>query len=145
MFPIGYSDNPRLSGAPMCERWRERLLVADLIVTLNRFLIEAVPPDTSAPLEVQYVLCVVYIGTFTKRPLTPYKISQLTGMPRTSVINRLNWLERHKIVERHGRAYTLTPVRASRAHPRLNGAVTAIKRAAAALSMVDTQPVDRGG
>lgn len=128
----------------MWEQWRDRLILADLIVTLNRFMVEALPPDTPAPLEVQFVLCAVYVGTFTKRPLTPYKISQLTGMPRTSVINRLTWLAQYNIVERQGHAYVLAPWRAKHAHPLLPRALAAVRRAAAELSKEDSKVVDSG-
>jgi IclR helix-turn-helix domain len=88
-------------------------------------------PATQA--DAAWVLRAVVIGHLRGRPMTVRAIARYIGMPRTTVLRRLQFLLRLDYVRRNGRAFCLSD-RYLRAPPKaLNEAINIILETADAL------------
>jgi hypothetical protein len=90
-------------------RSRERLIVAEAAVRFGRaFNTELFGGYPATQADATWVLRAVVIGHLRGRPMTTRGIARYIGMPRTTVLRRLQFLLRHDYVRRSGRAYCLT-------------------------------------
>ena len=115
-------------------RSRERLIVAEAAIRFGRaFNSELFGGYFATQEDATWVLRAVVIGHLSGRPMTTRRIARFIGMPRTTVLRRLQLLLRLDYVRREGRAYLLSE-RYLRAPPRaLNEAIKIIFETAEAL------------
>lgn len=113
---------------------RERLILSDTVVKLNRLIAQSVRPHTAAHLDVASVLAAVTVGHLSGRPMTATKIALFIDMPRATVLDRLAFLIRHNHVIRRGRYYCVSPARIHRRSDLIDSAIAVILEAARKLS-----------
>jgi IclR helix-turn-helix domain len=115
-------------------RSRERLIVAEAAIRFGRaFNSELFGGYFATHEDATWVLRAVVIGHLSGRPMTTRRIARFIGMPRTTVLRRLQLLLRLDYVRRERRAYLLSE-HYLRAPPRaLNEAIKIIFETAEAL------------
>jgi IclR helix-turn-helix domain len=115
-------------------RTRERLIVAEAAIRFDRaFNSELFGGYPATQANATWVLRAVVIGHLRGRPMTTRRIARYVGMPRTTVLRRLQFLLRLDYVRRKGRAYCVSE-RYLRAPPKaLNEAIEIILETAEAL------------
>ena len=84
-----------------------RLLV-DIMRTLRAHYIPASEPFGTR-IETGYIGLCVSIGHCEGKPFSVAKIAAYMGMPRSTVIRRLQQLENWGVIERQGRRYFIRP------------------------------------
>jgi predicted transcriptional regulator len=126
-------------------RSRERLIVAEAAVRFGRvFNTELFGGYPATQADATWVLRAVVIGHLRGRPMTTRRIARYIGMPRTTVLRRLQFLLRLGYVRREGRVYWLSE-RYLRAPPKaLNEAVKLILETADALRAETKKSVQNG-
>jgi predicted transcriptional regulator len=115
-------------------RCRERLIVAEAAIQFDRaFNSELFVGYPAMQADATWVLRAVVIGHLRGRPMTTRRIARYIGMPRTTVLRRLQLLLQLDYVRRKGRAYCVSE-RYLRAPPKaLNEAIKIILETAEAL------------
>jgi hypothetical protein len=115
-------------------RYRERLIVAEAAIHFDRaFNSELFGRYPATQADATWVLRAVVIGHLRGRPMTTRRIARYIGMPRTTVLRRLQLLLQLDYVRRKGRAYCVSE-RYLRAPPKaLNEAIKIILETAEAL------------
>jgi predicted transcriptional regulator len=126
-------------------RSRERLIVAEAAIRFGRVFNSELFGGYSATHEdATWVLRAVVIGHLRGRPMTTRRIARYIGMPRTTVLRRLQLLLRLDYVRREGRAYCVSE-RYLRAPPKaLNEAIKIILETAEALRSEAKKSVQNG-
>jgi predicted transcriptional regulator len=126
-------------------RSRERLIVAEAAIRFGRvFNSELFDAYSATQEDATWVLRAVVIGHLRGRPMTTRRIARYIGMPRTTVLRRLQLLLRLGYVRREGRAYCVSE-RYLRAPPKaLNEAVEIILETADALREEAKKRVQNG-
>jgi biotin operon repressor len=96
------------------DRWRkiknarQRLVLCRLMIDIMRTVHGAYAPDTErfgARLETFFIGLCVAIGDMEDKPLSVAKISGYMGVPRTTVIRRLNQLQKWGLIYSRRRRY----------------------------------------
>src|SRR4051794_24198432 len=89
---------------------RQRLVLCRLMVDIMRSLHGTYAPageSFGGRLETLFVGLCVALGEIDGRPFSVTKIAAYMHMPRTTVIRRLNRLEKWGLIRRHGRRYQM--------------------------------------
>jgi IclR helix-turn-helix domain len=115
-------------------RSRERLIVAEAAIRFGKaFNTELFGGYSAKQEDATWVLRAVVIGHLSGRPMTTRRIARFIGMPRTTVLRRLQLLLRLDYVRREGRIYCVSE-RYLRAPPKaLNEAIGIILETAEVL------------
>ena len=96
------------------DRWRkiknarQRLVLCRVMIDIMRTVHGAYAPDTErfgTRLETFFIGLCVAIGDIEGKPLSVAKITAYMGVPRTTVIRRLNQLQKWGLIDRRGRRY----------------------------------------
>jgi biotin operon repressor len=96
------------------DRWRkiknaqQRLVLCRLMIDIMRTVHGAYAPDTErfgARLETFFIGLCVALGDMEDKPLSVAKISGYMGVPRTTVIRRLNQLQKWGLIYSRRRRY----------------------------------------
>jgi hypothetical protein len=86
--------------------------VAHLVVDLVRIAYDAIYPERrgalAADFDIVLVACAIVIGHTEGRPMTASKIAHYLGMPRTTVLRRLDALVAADFAARAGKSYVLS-------------------------------------
>ena len=124
---------------------RQRLVLCRLMISIMRGLHGAYAPATEpfgSRLETFFIGLCVALGQFEERPFSVAKIAAYMGVPRTTVIRRLNRLERWGLIYRQGRHYymderALNSLLGMRSYRQIR---SLLEKAAAELTILDTLP-----
>ena len=133
------------------DRWRQikkgpqRLVLCRLMIDLMRTVHGAYAPVTEpfgARLETFFIGLCVTIGDMDGKPFSVAKIASYMRVPRTTVIRRLNQLQRWGLIDRQDRRYyihekTLNSLMGMRSYQQVRGI---LNRATAELILLDTLP-----
>lgn len=115
-------------------RSRERLIVAEAAVRIERaFISELFYGYAATQADATWVLRAVVIGHLRGRPMSTRRIARYVGMPRTTVLRRLQSLLRLDYVRRDGSAYCLSERYLSAPPKALNEAIKIILETGEAL------------
>ena len=118
-------------------RREEALIVAEAQQRIDRLIItEHFDRRVASFAEVLHVARAVWIGTLRGTPMTAEKIAQTIGMPRATVLRKLDYLIRQGHVRQEGTLY-YDKVLATRT-PALDRTIAVILEAADALRAVRT-------
>jgi hypothetical protein len=90
----------------------ERLALARAYIALTRVMVDSVFGDKPADHSLLLIGSAVMVGHAEKRPMNATKIAQYIGLPRTTVIRKLNEFLRAGVIARHGNVYLLSEERA---------------------------------
>jgi hypothetical protein len=87
-------------------RRQERLIVARAGLDWGRHKLSAVfGTNPASHVEEGWVMTAVFVGHLSAQPMTAYRISKLIGMPRTTVLRKLEGLIRKGVIRLSGRGY----------------------------------------
>jgi hypothetical protein len=115
-------------------RSRERLIVAEAAIRFGRvFNAELFGGYPATQADATWVLRAIVIGHLRGRPMTTRGIARYIGMPRTTVLRRLQYLLRLDYVRRNGRTYCLSERYLGAPPKALNEAIKIILQTADAL------------
>ena len=90
----------------------ERLALAKAYVALTRVMVDSVFGDKPADHSLLLIGSAVMVGHAENRPMNATKIAQYIGLPRSTVIRKLNEFLRAGVIARHGNVYLLSEERA---------------------------------
>jgi hypothetical protein len=102
MRPIGRSNSRKVRAA------RQRLVLCRLMIDIMRNLHGAYAPSSEpfgARLETFFIGLCVALGQFEEKPFSVTKIAAYMRVPRTTVVRRLERLQKWSLVQRQGRHY----------------------------------------
>lgn len=100
--------NPKLS------RSAERLRLAHMLVGMSKMVHASFfgsDGNFGADVDAIFIACAVQIGHSEKRPMSATKIAHYLGIPRTTVLRKLDTLIQLNIVERVRHVYFITAER----------------------------------
>jgi len=121
-----------------------RLHVARLLVELGKLLQESVygsQANFGSTIDGLFVSACVLIGHAENRPMSASKIAHYLRMPRTTVLRKLDELEKLNMIERRGTVFVI-PAKRSSSSDHIERSVKLIKRYAKILdhaSILDNQ------
>jgi hypothetical protein len=123
----------------------QRLVMARLLVDIMRTLRAHYMPVNEpfgTRIETQFVGLCIAIGELEGKPFSVAKIAAYMGIPRSTVIRRLERLESWVVIERQGRRYLIRPEKVNgimgmRAYKQNRQLIT---EAVDKLSVLDTLP-----
>jgi predicted transcriptional regulator len=90
----------------------ERLALAKAYIALTRVMVDSVFGKKPADHSLLLIGSAIMVGHAENRPMNATKISHYVGLPRSTVIRKLNELLRTGVVARHGNVYLLSEERA---------------------------------
>ena len=90
----------------------ERLALAKAYIALTRVMVDAVFGGKPVDYSLLLIGSAVIVGHAENRPMNATKISHYVGLPRSTVIRKLNEFSRTGVVARHGNVYLLSEERA---------------------------------
>lgn len=90
----------------------ERLALAKAYIELTRVMVESVFGKKPADHSLLLIGSAIMVGHAENRPMNATKISHYVGLPRSTVIRKLNEFVRTGVVVRHGNVYLLSEERA---------------------------------
>jgi predicted transcriptional regulator len=90
----------------------ERLALAKAYIALTRVMVDSVFGKKPADHSLLLIGSAIMVGHAENRPMNATKISHYVGLPRSTVIRKLNELSRTGVVARHGNVYLLSEERA---------------------------------
>jgi predicted transcriptional regulator len=90
----------------------ERLALATAYIALTRVMVDSVFGDKPADHSLLLIGSAVMVGHAENRPMNATKIAQYVGLPRSTVIRKLNEFLRAGVIARHGHVYLLSEERA---------------------------------
>jgi hypothetical protein len=119
-------------------RRQERLLLADATQQFERLLIKRIfdTPDIAVFAELAYIARVLWSATLRGQALTAQQIARTIGMPRTTVLRKLNYLVKVGYVTQHDSAYLISDTALRTTTPLLDRAIKLILETADALRAV---------
>ena len=126
---------------------RQRLVLCRLMIHIMRGLHGTYAPASEpfgSRLETFFIGMCVALGQFEEKPFSSSKIAAYMCVPRTTVIRRLNRLERWGLIYRQGRHYymderALNSLLGMRSYRQIR---SLLEKAAAELTILDTLPID---
>lgn len=122
---------------PLIPSARERLVFSRLVIGLFRELVSSMPEwYQSAGAESYLVSSAVLIGQLEKRPMTASDIANYVGLPRTTVLRKLNLMMIAGVIARKDNTYCLAK-RVLNRNAQVPGMKRLILEAAAELSKMD--------
>jgi len=89
----------------------ERLALANAYIALTRVMVDSVFGKKPADHSLLLIGSSIMVGHAENRPMNATKISHYVGLPRSTVIRKLNELSRTGVVVRHGNVYLLSEAR----------------------------------
>jgi predicted transcriptional regulator len=90
----------------------ERLALAKAYIALTRVMVDSVFGEKAADHSLLLIGTAIMVGHAENRPLNATKIAHYIGMPRSTVIRKLNEFLRAGVIARQGNVYLLSEVRA---------------------------------
>lgn len=123
-------------------RRRERLIVNRALVEIVRYWSRAYAHSEDRAgevIEVFFVAACVFVGQAEGRPMSATKLAAYTGMPRTTVLRKLDVLMHMGLARKVQRAYCITDAALARLDYHYQS-VKIIERAARELSETDSLP-----
>jgi predicted transcriptional regulator len=90
----------------------ERLALAKAYIALTRVMIDSVFGDKPADHSLLLIGSAIMVGHAENKPMNATKIAQYVGLPRSTVIRKLNEFLRAGVIARHGNVYLLSAERA---------------------------------
>ena len=128
-MPIRPEDIPRR---------QERLVLADATQKFERLLIKRIfaTNDIAAFAELAYIARVLWSATLRGQALTAQQIARTIGMPRTTVLRKLQYLSKLSYVTHDGNTYVISDVALRSISPLLDHAIKLILETAEALRAI---------
>ena len=120
-------------------RRQERLILADATQKFERLLITRIfaTHDIAAFAELAYIARALWSATLQGKALTVQQIAHRIGMPRTTVLRKLQYMLKHGYVtQQNGSAYVISDAMLGTTTPALDHAIKLILETADALRAV---------
>jgi hypothetical protein len=119
-------------------RQKERLILADATQKFERLLITRIfaTHDIAAFAELAYIARALWSGTLRGQALTAQQIAHTIGMPRTTVLRKLQYMLKHGYVTQEGSAYLISDAALKTTTPALDSAIKLVLETADALRAV---------
>jgi hypothetical protein len=119
-------------------RRQERLILADATQKFERLLITRVfgTHDIASFAELAHIARALWSGTLRGQALTAQQIAYTIGMPRTTVLRKLQYMLKHSYVTQDGSAYFISDAALSTVTPTLDRAIELTLETADALRAV---------
>jgi predicted transcriptional regulator len=90
----------------------ERLALAKAYIALTRVMVDSVFGKKPADHSQLLIGSAIMVGHAENRPMNATKIARYVGLPRSTVIRKLNEFLRVGVIARHGNVYLLSEERA---------------------------------
>src|SRR3569833_117560 len=90
----------------------ERLALARAYVALTRVMVDSVFGEKPADHSLLLIGSAIMVGHAENKPMSATKIAQYIGLPRSTVIRKLNEFQGAGVISRHGNVYLLSKQRA---------------------------------
>jgi predicted transcriptional regulator len=90
----------------------ERLALAKAYIALTRVMVDSVFGKKPADHSLLLIGSAIMVGNAESRPMNATKIAHYVGLPRSTVIRKLNEFLRAGVIARHGNVYLLSKERA---------------------------------
>jgi CRP-like cAMP-binding protein len=90
----------------------ERLALARAYIALTRVMVDSVFGEKPADHSLLLIGSAIMVGHAENKPMSATKIAQYIGLPRSTVIRKLNEFQRAGVISRHGNVYLLSKQRA---------------------------------
>ena len=100
-----------LGAYPIMHR-SERLVLAKAYIALTRVMVDSVFGTQPVDHSLLLIGSAIMVGHAENRPMNATKISHYVGLPRSTVIRKLNEFTKTGVVARHGNVYLLSEERA---------------------------------
>jgi len=100
-----------LGSYPILHR-SERLALAKAYIALTSVMVDSVFGTAPADHSLLLIGSAIMVGHAENRPMNATKISHYVGLPRSTVVRKLNEFARTGVVARHGNVYLLSEERA---------------------------------
>jgi DNA-binding GntR family transcriptional regulator len=123
-------------------RKQERLILADATQKFERLLITRIfgTHDIATFAELAYIARALWSGTLRGHALTAQQIAYTIGMPRTTVLRKLQYMVKHGYVREEGKGYVISDTALQTITPALDRAIKLILETADALRAVQNGP-----
>jgi DNA-binding IclR family transcriptional regulator len=114
------------------------LILADATQRFERLLVTRIfgTHDIATFAELAYIARAVWSGTLRGQALTAQQIAHTIGMPRTTVLRKLQYMLKHGYVTQDRSAYVISDAMLGTTTPALDGAIRLILETADALRAV---------
>src|SRR5215475_3076701 len=90
----------------------ERLALAKAYIALTRVMVDSVFGEKPADHSLLFIGSAIMVGHAENKPMSATKIAQYIGLPRSTVIRKLNQFLGAGVIARHGNVYLLAKHRA---------------------------------
>jgi predicted transcriptional regulator len=90
----------------------ERFALANAYIALTRVMVDSVFGKKPADHSLLLIGSAIMVGHAEARPMNATKIAQYIGLPRSTVIRKLNQFLKAGVIARHGNVYLLSKERA---------------------------------
>jgi DNA-binding IclR family transcriptional regulator len=90
----------------------ERLALAKAYIELTRVMVNSVFGEKPADHSLLLIGTAIMVGHAENKPMNATKIAQYIGLPRSTVIRKLDQFIRAGVIARHGNVYLLSKQRA---------------------------------
>ena len=90
----------------------ERLALAKAYIALTHVMVDFVFGEKPADHSLLLIGSAIMVGHAENKPMSATKITQYIGLPRSTVIRKLNQFLRDGVIARHGNVYLLSKERA---------------------------------
>jgi predicted transcriptional regulator len=90
----------------------ERLALANAYIALTRVMVDSVFGNKPADHSLLLIGSAIMVGHAEDKPMSATKIAQYVGLPRSTVIRKLNQFLKAGVIARHGNVYLLSIERA---------------------------------
>jgi hypothetical protein len=119
-------------------RRKERVVLADATQKFERLLIKRIfaTNDIAVFAEFAYIARVLWSATLRGEALTAQQIARTIGMPRTTVLRKLQYLSKLGYVTQDGSAYVISDLALGSVSPLLDRAIRLILETADALRAI---------
>jgi hypothetical protein len=119
-------------------RQKERLILADATQKFERLLVTRIfgTHDIATFAELAYIARALWSGTLRGQALTAQQIAQTIGMPRTTVLRKLQYMLKHGYVTQDGSAYVISDAMLGTTTSALDRAINLIHETSDALRAV---------
>ena len=94
-----------------CTVWNGSHL-AKAYIALTRVMVDFVFGEKPADHSLLLIGSAIMVGHAENKPMSATKIAQYIGLPRSTVIRKLNQFQRNGVIARHGNVYLLSKERA---------------------------------
>jgi CRP-like cAMP-binding protein len=119
-------------------RRQERLILADATQMFERLFITRIfnTNDIATFVEEAHIARALWSGTLRGQVLTAQQIARTIGLPRTTILRKLQSMLKHGYVSQHGSAYRISDAMLGTTTPALDQAIRLILDTADALRAV---------